>query len=49
MRNCMVCKTPCVGEYRRKYNAGNSAYCFMEVLEYKRKIKKEKERTQVFI
>lgn len=37
----MICRTPCVSDYRRKYNAGNSAYCFIEALEYKRKIKNE--------
>lgn len=42
MKNCKICKTPCVAEYRRKYNAGNSAYCFIEAMEYKRKIKRLK-------
>ena len=42
MRNCMICKTPCVSNYRRKYNAGNSSYCFIEALDYKRKMKREK-------
>ncbi len=42
MRNCMICPTPCVSEYRKKYNAGNSSYCFIEELEYKRKLKAQK-------
>jgi len=42
MRNCRICKTPCVSDYRRRYNAGNSSYCFIEALDYKRKLKREK-------
>ena len=40
----MICKTPCVAEYRRKYNAGNSSSCFIEALEYKREMKLNKVR-----
>jgi hypoxanthine phosphoribosyltransferase len=40
MRNCKICRTPCVAEYRRQQNAGTSSYCFMEALDYKRKLKR---------
>jgi len=42
LRNCRICKTPCVSEYRRITNSGNSSYCFIEALEYKRSLKYNK-------
>ena len=47
MRNCMICKRPCVGEYKRRLNAGRCSYCYMEVLEYKRKTKNKEIRRMV--
>lgn len=47
MKNCLICKVPCVGINRRKYNAGNSSYCFMEVLSFKRKLKREEIQEKV--